>query len=199
MTQFWLVRHGETAWNAEGRLQGSIDIELNENGISQAHQAAERLKSTPFEAVYSSPLKRAKKTAEIIAGTHGLPVRSDRRLAEVHMGNWEGLRSADIRRDFAELAARRDADPLNVPPPGGENVRHLAVRVLSAADEIAGQHPEGSVLIVSHGLALAALACLANDISLKEVFRYIPDNADPQVIDWQPGRAGLPLEEPLQS
>ncbi len=192
MTELWLVRHGETIWNQEGRLQGSIDIELNENGVEQARQLALKLKEVKFQSIFSSPLKRALKTAEIIATQTGQTVQIDERLVEVRMGEWEGMRSVDIRRQFPDLVARRDADPLHVPVPGGENVLQLAVRVKKAIDEIAARYPAGPVLIVSHGLSLAAVICLVRDISLNEVFRHIPENATPTIVEWIPGQVVLP-------
>ncbi|MEM5773904.1 MAG: histidine phosphatase family protein, partial [Anaerolineaceae bacterium] len=164
MTELWLVRHGETIWNQEGRLQGSIDIELNEGGVEQARRLAEQLKDTEFQSIYSSPLKRAHKTAEMIAACAGQTVQVDPRLVEVRMGEWEGMRSVDIRRQYPELVAIRDADPVYAPVPGGETVQQLAVRVNQAADEISKRHPRGPVLIVSHGLSIAVLICLVREI-----------------------------------
>lgn len=196
MTELWLVRHGETIWNQEGRLQGSMDIELNEGGLEQARRLAEQLKDTEFQSIYSSPLKRALKTAELIAGCTDHTVQIDPRLVEVRMGEWEGMRSVDIRRQYPELVAIRDADPVYAPVPGGETVQQLAVRVNQAADEISKRHPRGPVLIVSHGLSIAVLVCLVREIPLKEVFHYIPENAVPTVVEWVPGRAVLPPEQP---
>ena len=96
MTEIWIVRHGQTDWNVEGRYQGQADRPLNAVGLAQAQQAAEQLRGRDFAAIYSSDLQRARVTAEIIAGQLGLPVQVDRRLREVNQGEWEGLLTADI-------------------------------------------------------------------------------------------------------
>jgi len=190
MTEFWLVRHGQTKWNLEGRYQGSRDIALNENGKKQANRIAERLKHIAFKAVYSSPLQRARLTAVRIAEVNeqDLSVCLDARLAEVNLGEWEGKLFSNIQRDYpAEIQARK-TDPLHARPPGGESAIEVAQRMAQAADEIAALHPEGPVLLVSHGLALASLICQARGVSLENVYDMVPENAEPAMVQWDPGR-----------
>ena len=189
MTEFWLVRHGQTNWNLEGRYQGSRDIELNETGIRQAESAAGRLSDKPFEAVYSSPLRRCLRTARMIAAANVSEpeVEVDDRLVEVNLGKWEGVLFTDIQRDYPDELEARRLDPLHARPPGGESALEVAGRMALAVDDIAGRHPEGPVLLVSHGLALASLLCLAQDVPLERVYGMVPENADPVVVQWQPG------------
>ena len=184
MTQLWLVRHGQTDWNLEGRFQGSRDIALNLSGQEQARQIAAQLKGEQFDAIYSSPLVRALRTAETIAAVHGMPVQVDPLLVEVRLGAWEGMLEAEIHQQYPQLERERLCNPLHTPPPGGETAAEVAERMALAADEIARTHPGGTVLLVSHGMALSTLICLTEGISLNRVFEFIPENALPVIVSW---------------
>src|SRR5881275_129291 len=102
MTTLLLARHGETDWNREGRWQGWADPPLNETGRDQARQLAELLRSTPFDAVYSSDLQRAHETALIVAEPHTVPVLVDRGLREIDIGSWSGLTRSQIDERFPD-------------------------------------------------------------------------------------------------
>ncbi len=141
-----LARHGETEWNREGRYQGWADPSLNELGRRQARALAEQLRGTPFDAVYSSDLRRAHETALTVAAPHGVPVVADPGLREVDVGSWSGLTRAEIEERFPH-AAHHD---------GETREQHLA-RVLETVERIARLHPRGRILIVSHGGSLRAL------------------------------------------
>ena len=185
MTELWLVRHGQTDWNVEGRYQGQADQPLNDVGFAQARALARELDGRHFDALYSSDLLRARQTAATIAQQLGLQVTVDRRLREINQGEWEGQLFTDIVRRYEdEIAARRE-DPVGSRPPGGESVAEVASRIWTAVDEIVLAHPGGRVLLVSHGLALATLMARARGASLAEVYSLIPDNASPQVITWE--------------
>ena len=184
MTELWLVRHGQTDWNIEGRFQGQSDVPLNSAGLSQARELAAELTGHKFSAIYSSDLKRAHETAEIIARNLGLPVRVDRRLREICQGEWEGLLLAEVRQRYSQDFSVPYHDTARSRAPGGESVIKLAERLTQAADDIALAFPAQPVLIVSHGLALAALVCTAANFPLSEVYSHIPDNAHPQVVEW---------------
>jgi len=141
-----LARHGETDWNRDGRLQGWSDPPLNAAGRAQARALAERLRATPFDAVYASDLRRAFETAEIVATSHGVPVVPDPGLREVDIGSWSGLTRAEIDARFPD-AAHHD---------GETREQHLA-RVLETVERIARSHRGGQILVVSHGGSLRAL------------------------------------------
>lgn len=157
-----LIRHGETAANVSGIWQGATDSPLNERGRMQAQAIAEKLAAdaTEVAAIYSSPLSRAFDTAQIIAGRLGMAtVERNPSLAEFNLGEWEGL-SYEVLRHEKRLWARMAADP-TFSPPGGESAIQFAVRLVTAFKTTAAQHSGQTVILVSHGGAIAtALAML---------------------------------------
>ncbi|MBN1429271.1 MAG: histidine phosphatase family protein [Anaerolineae bacterium] len=184
MTRLLLVRHGKTDWNLEGRYQGQADQPLNEQGRSQARQLAEHLAGQTFEAIYSSDLHRAYETASLLAGGTGLGVQLEPRLREINQGKWEGMLVGDIAATYPTEWEMLQRDPIHTRPPGGETAAELANRIWAAVDEIAQRHIDGPVLIVSHGLALAAVLCRARRLPLAEIFNLVPDNTHPIEVDW---------------
>jgi broad specificity phosphatase PhoE len=135
VTTLLLVRHGETDWNADGRLQGHTDRPLTDFGRRQARQLAEELEREELEAIYSSDLARARETAEIVGERLELPVVLDADLREKDWGNWEGLTA--VERDRVEFV--------------GESTEAHQERMLHALRRIAERHPDGHVLVVTHG------------------------------------------------
>jgi len=155
VTTVLLVRHGETAWNAERRLQGHLDIALNGEGERQAAAVARALAGTPIDTIVSSDLQRASQTAHAIAGLHQLPVQIERDLRERCYGGFEGLLYAEIEqrypREFAKWQAREvDA----VLPPGenrGESFRAFYARSTTAIMARAARCPGQVIVLVAHG------------------------------------------------
>ena len=196
MTTLWLVRHGQTDWNVEARYQGQTDVPLNAAGVGQAQSLAAELTGMHFDAVYSSPLQRARLTAEIIAAGLFLPVQTDERLLEIHQGQWEGEIYYDLLVRFPdEMRARRE-DPYRFRPPEGESAAEVAARAAKAADDIYRLYRHGRVLVVSHALTLAALYCLAKQIPLTEIYDHLPQNAHPVVVEWPPALRSFPVIDP---
>ena len=146
MTTILLARHGETDWNRDGRFQGWADPPLNETGRAQARALAAQLAGTPFDAVYSSDLRRAHQTAVIVAAPHAVPVVADVGLREIDVGSWSGLTRPEIEERFPGMDHHD----------GETREKHLA-RVLAAVERIACAHPGERILIVSHGGSLRTL------------------------------------------
>lgn len=185
MTEFWLVRHGQTDWNLQGRYQGQADPPLNETGLQQAQAAAERLAGRRYAALYSSDLERARVTAEIIGRRLGLEVTIDPRLREVNQGAWEGLLVTEIQERYPVEWEARQRDHLRFRAPGGgESVQDVAMRIWAAMDDIARLHRDDAVIVVSHGLALATMLCRVQNIPLAQAREWIPDNAEVLRIEW---------------
>jgi alpha-ribazole phosphatase len=191
MGLFYLVRHGETEWNAEGRFCGRTDVRLSEAGRRQARSLAERLKPIPFEALYSSPLERALETARLISQPFGLEPILDERLVELNYGQWEGKTLAEIVKNAPKTFQAWDADPAQVAPPGGESGLEAQQRVVSFLDFLAAKHPQGHVLVVLHKTVCRLAICHALGMSPSEYRRrLILNNAalsiiQPQSYGWQ--------------
>jgi len=154
---FW--RHGRTAWNADGRLQGQSDIELDETGHQQISAAAQALATTfPSATIITSDLKRAHRTAAELSDLTGQQPIIDTRLRERSFGEWEGLSRDVIAERWPELfAAWHSGTDAVAKPPGGESRQEVGLRVAEAVREHAAQVPEGEVLlVVSHGAAITA-------------------------------------------
>jgi 2,3-bisphosphoglycerate-dependent phosphoglycerate mutase len=150
-TRIILVRHGETDWNASGRIQGHHDTPLNAVGRQQARWVAQRLAREPVRALYSSDLARAFETATIIGASLGLTVVTSPRWRERHYGAWEGLTAAEIQaRDPAQYAQWRTRST-DFAPPQGESRSQLLTRALAELQTIARRHTRAMVVVVTHG------------------------------------------------
>ncbi len=145
-----LVRHGETDWNKELVFRGHMDIRLNATGIAQADATAKALEAKVFEAIYSSPLKRAMVTAKRIASPHEIEVREKFDLVDINYGVWQGLPESTVKLKYPGLYEKWLKTPSRVRPPGGESPRKCWKRVVSALREIIFLHGTGTVVIVSH-------------------------------------------------
>jgi broad specificity phosphatase PhoE len=177
----YLVRHAESTWNAEDRVQGQADPPLSEHGRLQAAQLAARFRDEGIAGVYASPLERARQTAEIIATKLDLPLRVDERLKEHDMGLFTGLVWTEIVVRFPEFAAAWMEQPFDMP--GGE--KHLAfrARAVSALQDIVTRHPSSRVVIVSHGGILGEYLShvLGMATNRRHPFRF--DNASVTLIE----------------
>ncbi len=157
VTRVIAIRHGETDWNAQQRLQGHVDVALNARGRAQAARLHEALKSESLSAVYASDLSRAFETARAFAVPMGLEVRATRELRERAFGEYEGHTYAEIETHWPEGAAawrRRDPD---FAPPGGESLPAFQTRCVKAALELAVAHAGETIALVAHGGVLDAL------------------------------------------
>src|SRR3954451_7890805 len=166
MTTLLLVRHGETDWNAEGRLQGHTDRPLSDYGRSQAQQVAEELGGEELEAIYSSDLARARETAEIVGERLGLPIVLDPDLREKDWGTWEGL--TPVERDRVEFV--------------GESTEAHQERILRALRRIAERHPGGRVLVVTHGGSMRRVQTAALGMAMPVV-----ENCGRWLCAWENG------------
>lgn len=165
-TRLVVIRHGETLWNRETRIQGHTDIPLSPLGVAQAERLAQALADEPLTAVYASDLSRARMTAQAVAALHGLPVNEDPGLRERAFGRFEGLTWQQIDQGYPEDAARWRRREPDFPVGGGESLIEFSQRCLAAAHRAAAVHRGGSVLLVAHGGVLDCLYRAATRVAL---------------------------------
>jgi len=166
-TRIIAIRHGETAWNVDTRLQGHLDIALNPNGLWQAQQVARALADEPIDAIYASDLARAWQTAGAIAQTTAAPLVASRNLRERCFGSFEGKTYDELESHWPEEAQRwRKRDP-DWAPPGGESLLALRERIAAAVAALAAQHVGGQIVLVAHGGVLDVLYRLATGQALQ--------------------------------
>lgn len=197
-SDLWLVRHGQTDWNLAGRWQGQSPAApgLNEAGRAQAIALRNQLVGRQISTVYSSDLLRARQTAELLAEPLGLRVHLEPRLREMDLGLWEGLLSSEISTRFPQLLLERDCNPIYTSAPRGETPACVAERVASALDDIVERHCGEQVLIVAHGLSLAAILCLARGIPLEHIYEHVPGNASFLPVQWEAYAHTVELNHP---
>lgn len=189
MTKLYLVRHGETEWNKAGRIQGRIDTELSEGGIRQARKLAKRLAREEINHVYSSSLKRALITAEIVTEYKKcMVVRSDQ-YHEICLGPWEGMYIHEIIEKYGEHYRVYREDPANFSLPGAETFQNLSERTYNAILEIVRCHKGSNILVVSHGTAIKAAIIKILGIDIVNYTKFRIDNASISVI-------GFPEDNP---
>ena len=168
-TRILAIRHGETAWNVDTRLQGHLDIPLNALGLRQAQHLARALAGREaIDAIYASDLSRAQTTAEAIAQTLGQTVSTHAGLRERHFGAFQGRTYAEIEDELPEHAWHwRKRTPEWVPPGGGESLLTLQERVVATVDALAAKHPGQHVVMVAHGGVLDILYRAATRLGLQ--------------------------------
>jgi probable phosphoglycerate mutase len=170
-TSIILIRHGETAWNAERRLQGHLDIPLNEEGERQARLLAGALASEALDLLVSSDLQRARQTAQAVATLRGMPLQIEPALRERCYGGFEGLLYSEIEQRFpAEFAAWQARDVDAVLPSGknrGESFRQFYARATEAILGLAQAHPGKTIAMVAHGGVLECAYRMAGNLPLE--------------------------------
>jgi len=158
MTTIMLIRHGDTDWNVEEIFRGRVDVELNETGIKQAKLLSEYLEDVPIKAIYSSPLKRAFKTAKTISESHDIEVMAARELIDFDYGEWQGLSHDMVREKHKALYDEWSNNPQLVKMPKGESLDDVRRRAISLVDQVITNH-EGTVALVSHRVIHKVMIC----------------------------------------
>ena len=164
MTSVVLIRHGETDWNVEGRYQGQADPPLNKKGFEQAKTLAENLLSFELDLLFTSPLKRAKKTAEIIAEKNNLPIIEEPRFMEIHQGDWQTRLRSEIERIYPELFKKWETEPWNVTPPNGEHLNQVRERVLEGLHDAVNLYPGKKIGVVTHRIPISLIKMEFQDL-----------------------------------
>jgi broad specificity phosphatase PhoE len=180
-----LVRHGETLWNKEGRVQGTSDIELSDTGRDQARRLALVLKDRPLDALYASPLKRALETASLINEYHGLTIETDRGLMEMDQGDFEGQPFKELMAKEKDFLKHWISDPASVTMPRGESFLDVQARSWPVVERIAARGQ--NALVVSHNFAIAAILCRIRNIGLSQFRSTCVDTASKTLIRVEDG------------
>ncbi len=159
MTQIFLVRHGETEWNASEVFRGQADVLLNKNGIKQAQLLGEYLSRKKINAVYTSPLKRALKTAEAIAARQSLEINVAPALIDMNFGKWQGLPASQVKQHYGKVYEIWLKTPERALIPAGESLEDVKNRAWPFLEEIVAKHAGQNVILVSHRVVLKVLIC----------------------------------------
>ena len=193
MGRWFIVRHGETEWNAQGRIQGHTDIGLSQSGKDQAYSISSRLAGVDIDVAYSSDLQRSADTARQILGHRRAPLHLTPRLREYHKGVFEGLTWDETGRRYPELHAASLVKDLDFAPTDGESTREVNARIAAFMAELRERHHRDNVLIVGHGGALRAAFVALMDLPLEANWRFIVANCSLSVMDVFPDNAVLRL------
>lgn len=185
-TRIIAIRHGETTWNVDARIQGHLDIPLNETGHSQAERMALALKDDPITAIYASDLTRAWETAHYLGRALGLEVSREEGLRERGFGDFQGKTYAEIEAALPEQSQRwRQRDP-EFAPPGGESLLALRSRVVGTAERLAAQHPGELIALVGHGGVMDVLYRAATRLDLQAPRTWALGNTAINRLLWTP-------------
>ena len=178
-----IVRHGETEWNAEGRIQGHTDIGLSENGAQQARSLGQRLADRQIDVAYSSDLKRTSETARLALGDRNVVLNETPRLREYHKGIFEGMTLTEIQTQFPDEYPKYLEKDLSYAPEGGETTRDVSTRMASIFQEIKAKHLDETVLVVSHGGALRAAMVSLLGMPLEGNWSFVFGNCGLTMVD----------------
>ncbi len=176
-THIFLIRHPESEWNRRARYAGQRDISLSPLGLQQGQELARRFEGEPLDAIYSSPLQRARKVAEAIAQRQELPVELDDSFLEICHGLWEGLTVGEVAASFPTEYAQWHAEPHRVVMPRGESLAEVRQRAATAFRRIVAKHPDGTVAITTHDAVLRVLLLDSLGLPLEHFWKWRFANA----------------------
>lgn len=181
-----LIRHGETSWNECRRFQGVSDIELSPKGEWQARRLAVALRGENIAAIFSSPLARARQTAEVIRRSHDCPLRTDERLKELNLGDLEGLTLEEVREKFPEFLGKWGTDPEGTRLPNGETLKEVDQRTASCLEMLCRQYPEETLAAIAHSFVNQTIICRALQLPLNHFRRIRQDATGVSMIEFLP-------------
>jgi probable phosphoglycerate mutase len=183
-----LVRHGQSTWNRQHRIQGQLDPPLSDEGRSQAERLGQRLSGRRLAGFYSSDLKRAFETSQLIGALIGMDPEPVAGLREIYLGDWEGLNTTDLAQRFPEAWAKWSEEPNWDVVPGGEGAARFEARAAAALDAILQRHSHGDVLVVTHGGLIQVVLHRILGHASRGLFPFKIQNASISVIEKRDGR-----------
>lgn len=182
-TRLYIVRHGESTWNALNKIQGSSDIELTEMGLMQARMLSKRLRTEKIDAIYSSDLKRAYLTASIIANELNLDVKKLPELREIAFGVWEGLTVNEIQNLYKDIYDLWRTNPVKAIIEGAETLKDVQNRILNGTYKLIDKYKNKNILIVSHGTSIKSLILGLLGLDLSYYPKIRQDNTALNIVD----------------
>ena len=182
----YLIRHGETQWNREGRCQGATDIPLTDKGYQQAQAIADAFTGISLSLILSSPLQRSRETAAILAASQNLPVETCPELQEWNQGTLEGLTGPELLSHHQTYFQRWFSDPAGAAPPQGEPLQVVQARAWPVIDRLQERSLQGPVAVVSHTMTIATILCAALNLDLRHIHRLKLDIASKTTITFTP-------------
>jgi broad specificity phosphatase PhoE len=188
MAGIYLVRHGTTDWNQGEIFRGRLDIQLNEAGRAEARALASRLQNADLRGVFSSPLSRAKETAQAVAEAKGLEVTPDAAFVDLDFGDWQGLPVQRVKTQYPDLYRLWVERPQEVTFPGGENLARAKTRSWEGFLRLFQEHEEETILIVSHRVITKLLLCSVLGIGESHFWKIRQEPAAINRIDFLRGR-----------
>jgi len=187
MAKLILARHGETVWNVEKVYRGRTDVSLDEVGIKQAELLGKNLGSWKLEAIYSSPLKRALDTANIVARYQKIGVHVAKGLIDFDYGEWQSLPEQEARRLYPTLHSEWHNNPHKVKMPGGESLEDVRSRVIEVVDDVLSKY-QGSIVLVSHRVVNKVLICFLLGLDNSHFWNIKQDVGGITIFDYVDGR-----------
>lgn len=170
MTDFYIVRHCESTGNVSSKLQGRTDTDITDKGASQLAMLAMRLKPVPIDFIYSSPLKRAYKTAQSIAAVHpGIDIRTEQSLQEIDFGEMEGEPVDTLSAKWLRETEKWSRDIARFKAPGGESTRDIYIRAAALLRRLASEHSGRTICLATHGCVIFAALSFANGLSAEDL------------------------------
>lgn len=176
-TDILLVRHGQTEWNRVVRFRGRTDLGLDQVGWTQARALARRLANWPIKAIYTSPLRRARQTAEPLARQLGLSIQPTEGLLDIDYGRWQGRTPEEVAQAEPRLYQLWLEEPQRVQIPGGESLSLVQQRVRLTMEEVVACHPDEMVLLIGHQVVNKVLICTLLGLDLASFWRIGQDTA----------------------
>jgi len=189
MTTVYLIRHGQTDWNKEEIFRGRADVPLNDHGRDEAQALARYLEDVNVDACFSSPLSRARETAEIVADPHSIEVNIDEGFIDVDYGEWQGSPAAKVREKYAETYQRWIERPHHIKFPGGESLSAVRKRALASLDVIRVGYPDATVFVVAHRVVTKVVLCAVLGLGNAAFWRIRQDNCAFNIIEYSPNGA----------
>jgi len=180
-----LVRHGQTLWNREKRVQGVSDIALSNRGMAQVDNLARSLRNEKIDTIISSPLTRAVQTAEAINYYHNLPIEYEEDLMELNMGDFEGMAFQEMITNHGDLLERWVRDPSSLVIPGGESLVELQERAWGVVERVVGKSE--TTLLAAHNFTIMTILCKIKEIDLSYIRQVHVDVASKTLVEFKNG------------